>query len=77
MIREGNLDSFRNIPRIKTLARTYGKGWVTDTGEVLPFMMHTNGSNNIIEAPEKSYPEKTIDTKHKNNVLKNLKELFR
>jgi len=75
-LRSGQLDTFRNKSMVKTLTRTYGKGWVTDTGNVLPFVMLTKGNTNYIQDPEKSYPQVNIDTRHMNFVYKNLKELL-
>jgi len=56
LIREGNIDEYFTIETTKKLHREYDKGWVTESGRVVPFEMKVvDGRNVIIPWEETSY----------------------
>ena len=56
-LREGQLNTFHNIRRVKQMTGKYYKGWILDTGEVMPLEMTTNstGENEIRAWEDTSY----------------------
>lgn len=58
-IREGILDRYKNIERLKVLKRQYTKGWILPDGRVVPFLVDGQEGQNIILLPdfELLYPE--------------------
>lgn len=55
-IRAGQLDRYYNVKPVKVLTRKYNKGWITESGKVLPFEIEVEeGENYIIPYQDTSY----------------------
>jgi len=73
-IRKGNIAQYKNRKVLKRLNRTYYKGWVLDSGWVVPFEMNiVNEQNNIIAWENTSYAKKGMKVKD----LKQIEEIAR
>jgi len=55
-IKKGDLSSYHNVKRVKVISGFYNKGWLTDSGDVLPFVLvNSNKINHIIPWLETNY----------------------
>ena len=56
-LREGQLYKYHNVKRVKKLSGKYYKGWILDTGKVVPLEMKTNstGGNEVRAWEDTSY----------------------
>ena len=69
MIREDSLDRYFNIETEKELKRRYMKGWVLNTGRVVPFEVTVIGNENYIVDWEKtSYAKQGLSLKNPEQV---------